>query len=755
MNRIIKVIKGNKKSITVLLVAMLTIILTSSYLVNIRKQSEHNANESINEQMKQSNIYVSKYINRKENYLFNLKNIIQKIDLSNSEAIGKYINDYCDQSEFDSFTVTNNVGDLVYGFEISKDYVNKAYNFFMNNPKKLFISEPIKEKISSKDVMYFSAPILLNDAVDGILTGRIQMKNIQDELLSDMYDDKGHFYVISNDGTIIFKSKNNIQEIEGYTNLFDYMRDKNSLANVPNKIVNDSKGNKSNIVKFKIDGIEEKISYKNVSENSNWEVVHFFVDNNYEGYSNFFGIKVIGLIIFSVLIIIIFSIYIIYQEKTKQKIINKIRSTDQLTQLCNENYFFEEGKEILNNNLDKKFVIAVIDVKNFKYVNHNYGYSFGDKILKTIANTIKGKYCNRYNTCCRVNGDVFMVLSEYEKNFDEELYSILCNAVDDVKLNSNKVKLDFYIGLYIVKNNEGSIVSMSDKANIALKYVKSNIYVKNIKYFDDELLEKLMEEKELENKMEEALNNDEFKIYIQPKVSLKTNSMCGAEALVRWISKDLGFLPPDRFIPLFEKNRFIKKIDFYVLEKVCERQKYFMENGIETVPISVNQSRITIDDDNYINDLKAILAKYNIDPKLIELEVTESVFMGNYKKILGVMREVKEIGFILSMDDFGSGYSSLNLLKEMPINVLKIDREFLNETSTSNRSRIIIKSVINMAKDLDIEVVCEGVETKEQVVFLKEIKCQTAQGYYYEKPIPMEEFEERNRNNEFLNMEAN
>lgn len=754
MKRIIKVIKGNKKSITVILVATLTIILTTSYLVNLRKQSEYIANESINEQMQQSNIYVSKYINKKVNYLNNLKSIIQKIDLSNSETIRTYISDYCDQSEFESFTLTNNGGDLIYGFEIPKNYIKKAYNSFINNSEDIFISEPIKEKISSKDVMYFSVPVLSNDTVAGIFTGRIQMQKIQEELLSDMYDNKGYFYVISKDGTIIFRSKSSIEEAKNYTNLFDYMNNTDSLVKVTSKIINDSVDKKSNIIKLKINGIEEKISYKNVSENNNWEVVHFFEDDKFVSYSSFFGIKVIGLIIGSVLIIFICSLYIISQEKNKQKMINKISSTDQLTQLCNENYFFEEGKEILTNNLDKKFIIAVMDIKNFKYINHNYGYSFGDEILKIIANTINNKYNNKYSTCCRVNGDIFMILGEYNNDFHEELYSILCNSIDD-DLNTNKIKLDFYIGLYVIRNNEGSIVSMCDKANIALKYVKNNIYVRNIKYFDDELLEKLIEEKELENKMEEALNSNEFKVYIQPKVSLNNNSMCGAEALVRWISKDLGFLSPDRFIPLFEKNGFIKKVDFYVLEKVCERQKYFVEQGMKTVPISVNQSRVTIDDENYISDLKKVLAKYNIDPKLIELEVTESVFMGNYKKILGVMREIKEIGFILSMDDFGSGYSSLNLLKEMPINVLKIDREFLNETSTSNRSRIIIKSVINMAKDLDIEVVCEGVETKEQVVFLKEIKCQTAQGYYYEKPIPMEEFEERNKNNEFLNMAAN
>jgi len=254
-----------------------------------------------------------------------------------------------------------------------------------------------------------------------------------------------------------------------------------------------------------------------------------------------------------------------------------------------------------------------------------------------------------------------------------------------------------------------------------------------------------MEEENIENSMKGALAKGEFKVYFQYMVNLESDKVCGAEALVRWISPEMGFLPPDRFISLFERNGFIVDIDFYVLEVICNKLKSFLDRGITDFIFSVNQSRETINDPNYIEKIRDLIGKYNIPPEFIELEVTENIFIDNYENILKVLDEIRELGFKISMDDFGSGYSSLNLLKEMPINTLKIDRLFLNEKATSSRGKLIIKSIIELAKNLQINVVCEGVETKQHVDFLKKVNCEIVQGYFYGKPIPMEEFDKSMR----------
>ena len=231
------------------------------------------------------------------------------------------------------------------------------------------------------------------------------------------------------------------------------------------------------------------------------------------------------------------------------------------------------------------------------------------------------------------------------------------------------------------------------------------------------------------------------------KNDLHTLSIIGAEALVRWVSPSKGFMQPDDFIPLFEKNGFIVELDFYVLEECCKKIREWIDNGIEPIPISVNQSRINLDDPFYVEKLNDILQKYELPVNLIEIELTEGMFSSSNTKLVKIMERMRKIGFSISMDDFGSGYSSLNLLKEIPVDILKIDKVFLDETANSRKSRIIISQVVSMARKLGMKVVCEGVENEEQAAFLRKIHCDFAQGYLYAKPMTIADFEEyRDRN---------
>lgn len=263
----------------------------------------------------------------------------------------------------------------------------------------------------------------------------------------------------------------------------------------------------------------------------------------------------------------------------------------------------------------------------------------------------------------------------------------------------------------------------------------------SIYFYDENFMKKIMFQEKIENNMENALKNREFKIYMQSKIDLKTERICGAEALVRWNSSELGFIVPDKFIPLFEKNGFVVRLDFYMLEEIFKKMIEITGKGIINFTISVNQSRTTICNPRYIHRLTEIVNKYDIDTSRIEIEVTESILTENHKYILSIIEKIRAMGFEVSMDDFGSGYSSLSILKDMPINELKLDRMFLSEEVKSDKTKTIIKKVIEMARELNINSVCEGVETKDDVQFLKEIKCDMAQGYYYGKPMPIEEFE--------------
>lgn len=247
--------------------------------------------------------------------------------------------------------------------------------------------------------------------------------------------------------------------------------------------------------------------------------------------------------------------------------------------------------------------------------------------------------------------------------------------------------------------------------------------------------------KELEKNMEYALAHKEFKVYLQPKYDLVTKKMVGAEALVRWVKEDGTMIFPDEFIPVFERNGFIKQLDLYMLEQVCEMLRRRLINNKICFPISINQSRVLLNSETYTTDVAMVLNSHDTPPDLIELELTERIFSDSLDEMAKMMSVLKDLGIRWSIDDFGTGYSSLNLLKKLPVDIIKIDKAFLDETETSNVSKIIIRKTVELTQELDKMVVCEGVETEEQASYLKAIHCDLAQGYLYSKPMPMEEFE--------------
>lgn len=294
-------------------------------------------------------------------------------------------------------------------------------------------------------------------------------------------------------------------------------------------------------------------------------------------------------------------------------------------------------------------------------------------------------------------------------------------------------------GLYQIENRKEAVANMIDKAILARKVDKDkrhSLYV----IYTDEMEEKLILETRIEEEMKKALNDKEFKVFYQPKVDLKTKKLVGAEALIRWVKPDGTMIFPDQFIPVFERNGFIEELDYYVLNEVSEYIVNRVKNDLPTFPISVNQSRYLFSNPQYVDNIFAIMKNTGVDGQLIELEVTETFYIENHTRLVRVVNQLKECNIKIAIDDFGSGYSSLNLLTEMPADILKIDREFLTDSEKSQAKRDVIENVVELAHKLNMKVVCEGVETIEQEKFLENISCDIAQGYYYSKPISIKEF---------------
>lgn len=452
-----------------------------------------------------------------------------------------------------------------------------------------------------------------------------------------------------------------------------------------------------------------------------------------------FALSLSALLFLSIILVLS---YIIFTKNSTNKRIYDLLYKDTLTGIYNLNKFRIEADKVLGKNTSTQYAIVYTDIEKFRYFNDMYGYSEADKVLREFSHRIS-QLTNTGEFFARISADNFIMLLKYEdrNSFIERLKSSADSLNTIAKANGEPYHLILISGVYVLQSQDKNITTAIDKANYARKRIKG-AHKSNATFYDDQVEEELMLEKELESMMATALENGEFIPYYQPKYNLQSKAIVGAEALVRWLHPKKGIIPPIKFIPLFEKNGFIMELDFYIYEQVCKTLRNWLDEGRAVIPISINVSRIHLQKADFIPLLKKLITKYQIPIDLLELEITESAFIENMDSLTNLLHELKTAGFILSMDDFGVGYSSLSFLKDLPIDIVKLDKEFLQKNIVSDKERIIIQGFVNIAHNLNIHVVSEGVETQEQAQMLEEIGCETVQGYLFAKPMPLAAFEQ-------------
>jgi len=389
--------------------------------------------------------------------------------------------------------------------------------------------------------------------------------------------------------------------------------------------------------------------------------------------------------------------------------------------------------------------MVYLDFSNFKYINEMYGYEVGDKILKAYADGAKN-FNERFIMGSRVFSDNLICLLHAEDWTDKQMIhamesgsKLFTDRIQKEYLESNIVCV---IGLcpFMVDGSEVPLKNIISNANLARKEAKKQENSSCVIY-DDSMGINLQKEVEYANDMENAFRNKEFVVYMQPKVDLKKHTIIGAEALIRWIKPDGTMIFPNDFIPVFEKNKSITLLDYYVYDEVCKYLAGRIQRGERIVNVSMNVSRVHLQTiDEMVFYVKSLLQRYEIPAGYLEFELTETISTEKVEDTIELLTKLRELGVKVSMDDFGSGYSSLNVLTKLPLDVLKLDKEFLKDFDTDSDEKIIIPSIIDMAKKLQLDVVCEGVETKQQVEFLRDVDCDIAQGYYYSRPVPLDVF---------------
>ncbi|UUV13670.1 EAL domain-containing protein [Clostridioides difficile] len=718
------------KHILILLILLVLIDLTSTiiYASNSMEITSRNMIEASKRELEnylEVNISLLKALSQDDRFSNGETSLIEK---------GKLLRPY--QKEYNLFMI---------GITDTKGNVSSTYrenfNSIKDKPsfekaiktKQVVVSDIEVSNVTGDKVFITYVPIIKNNKMIGTIFASFYFQDVNNLISRSNFDDSIKFLMIDKDYTIISHPNKK------------YVNDKSKILDLEGNIIGTTKSEILKNINKKCQGNFlswdnwrlYNVKYTNIKW-TNWTLVSKC--NIFKNFKNLIVNFMIKLYFYIVIFMILWKL-------SNAKLIEQLKKLayyDSLSGIKNKEKFRKDSMYILKNYYQDNFYLVQLDVNKFKYINEMFGYAEGNKILIHISQVLNNN-TNKYEICARMDNDHFILLIAC--NTEDELLNRLskinkeiCNLITT---NSSKYKIVMSSGIYKItkKDDIKKIDLLIDRANIAAKSKKEK-YEHSYSFFNEDTRNRLYKEKRLEDNMNKALEKGEFIVYYQPKYSLgDVNEIEGAEALIRWNSPEFGLISPIDFIPLFEKNGFIVNIDMFVFEEVCKTLNKWINKGYTPVPISVNMSRVHLYRDNFIENITDLISKYNISPEFIELELTESVVFDNLNILIDIMKKIKEIGFLISMDDFGSGYSSLNLLKDLSFDILKLDRGFLIETTDTKRGKIIISKIVEMAKAIDIKVICEGVETYEQVEFLKEIGCDKVQGYLFAKPMVLDEFE--------------
>ena len=411
---------------------------------------------------------------------------------------------------------------------------------------------------------------------------------------------------------------------------------------------------------------------------------------------------------------------------------------DNLTGIYNQQTFFECTANLLAEHPEESFCLIYWNIRKFRTTNDLFGWETGDKVLIHWANTLRDILHDELAVYGRLSHDNFLCC--VTENFLEKND---WTKLGEITYSTGETEYSFYscCGLYRITDRTLPLSNMIDKARAAMETIKNN-YMTLYAWYDESMWTSLLEEQRMNTEFKTAIAEKQFKVYYQPICRSSDGLITSAEALVRWHHPTKGMVSPGSFIPLFEKNGFISVLDRYVWDEVCAMQQERLDQGLATVPVSVNVSRVEFYNPALCDDIRDIAKKHNISPDLLKIEITESAYADNPVQVMEAVKKLHQYGFTVLMDDFGSGYSSLNMLKDLPIDVLKIDMRFLDDLDKDQKAAIVLESIIRLAKWMKLSVVSEGVETKREWEYLRSVECDSVQGYYFYKPMPHDDFME-------------
>ncbi len=721
-------------TVIISIIAFATIIYSAgSFYGAVNKELESSVRETLSDMADQQQISLNRQL---ESMVLDLSSINETLVYigEDEEEILKYVAQKMEELNYETVILARANGYALVSNGQIVDVSNEEF-FITAMSGKAFASDPYISEYSDKEVLLVATPVFKDGAIDGVSAVEYCTTYL-DSLLTTFTDARGLNLVVDGDSNIMLSTNEFVLSFDAFKNA--EFHDGTNFE----EVVADFQNSESGSISYTLNGVKKYGEYRPIEIND-WTL---FFEISEETVSESVAIISARMIELSSVLVIsaVFTLLYLMSSKNKAaKTLEKVALYDELTGLPNLIKFKMVVEETLNKYPDKNFAMVKMDTVNFKAINDLFGFEDGNRVIRAVADTSRIVRDELFIKA-RVSAEEFMMFGTVDHFNDLEDKSI---AYEEEFKNSlpgfEEYKFKFRYGRYFINENEIDVNDIIHKTSIAHSFAKKD-NSRNIWDYDESFRKKFLKETEIENKMHKALANKEFKAYLQPKYDIVSGKISGAEALVRWIEADGGTVYPSDFIPLFEQNRFIVELDKYMLRSVCEMLKSWKEQGKECLQTSVNFSRLHIRHPNFVKDIKEIVTSYGIETKYIEVELTESTVLENEQELKVLLKDLQKEGFLVSIDDFGSGYSSLGMLKNFKVDTLKLDRSFfidLDGEEECDRGDLVVESVVKLAKDLGMYTVAEGIETIEQKLFLEKIKCDAAQGYLFAKPMPVADFE--------------
>lgn len=621
-----------------------------------------------------------------------------------------------------------------------RDYYYKALDGESN------VSDVIVDKAGGGYINVYAVPLYHSGELKGVIIATNETDLFSEILNVQTFYGEGYSYIIQKDGTpVVFSTgKTNYREFE---NLFTELQKSGVGESEIRQMKQDMEQNDDGIMEYSIDHVQTVGAYRKIGIND-WYVVTVVPREVIYENTDRIVVRNRQIAVITTLLLTALCVLIVVQNYKSAIQLSYLAYVDPFTGGNNLNRFKMLASQRIEKGVDSLYMVWV-DIDNFKLINDMYGYQEGDDILIDM-NRLISEIISTDDIYGRMNNDNFLCLVYCADDEEVKKRDRLFRELFREQQNSRgkRYNIRFTTGIYKITPDETDIERIIDRTTMAHRRAKQISSEWKICFYNDNMREEAVRIKDIEDVMHEALRKKEFEVYLQPKCNMATGEIEGAEALVRWV-RDGRMMFPAEFVPVFERNGFIVNLDLYMLAEVCRMQRHWLDAGFNPPAISVNQSKPLVYGKDYVQKVLAIVRKYDLPPNLVEIELLESLIHENIEELQKITGELAQNGILVCIDDFGSGYSSLNLIKDICADVLKIDRAFLKNAETNQRAQIILQNIVELANGLCMSVVVEGVETEDQAELLRKVGCTIAQGYLYAKPMPVSQYEMRMKNEKY------